>query len=193
MEPLNPLKKKHRGRICKVTGFRQGRWACVVFLDNARRGRVELEELVLFDENTPDFAEATKHLTVERLLNRGKWPDRDHPDVRRNLEKWVASGCPPETDDKPNYLEEAYLAAHGLMHAVDAVAAHGELLLAHDKVKKRIVDGTVAAYRPGMTPEALELAIKPIAQAAMDEFEAAVADMRRRYGFADPSASPTPS
>ncbi|MNW41506.1 hypothetical protein D3C74_186470 [compost metagenome] len=48
IEPDNPLKLKHRGRTCKIHGFiktNDGTKAKVIFQDNNRHGRVELEDL----------------------------------------------------------------------------------------------------------------------------------------------------
>ncbi len=46
--PLNPRKKKHRGRVCKVRAFDEDfmpRFAVVQFMDNGRIGKVDLEDL----------------------------------------------------------------------------------------------------------------------------------------------------
>lgn len=57
VQPLNPLKKKHRDRICTVTRILMDKeiFPCgaeVKFADNGRRGRVELDDLVP-SENLP--------------------------------------------------------------------------------------------------------------------------------------------
>lgn len=50
VQPLNPRKKKHRGRRCVILGFARddigypGK-AVVRFLDNNRRGRVDVADL----------------------------------------------------------------------------------------------------------------------------------------------------
>lgn len=48
VEPQNPLKLKHRGRICKINGFTttSPTKAKVTFEDNNAHGRVNIEDLI---------------------------------------------------------------------------------------------------------------------------------------------------
>jgi len=51
VEPLNPQKKKHRGRICTITGFEINQIGDtlkikVQFTDNNRHGKVSVEDLL---------------------------------------------------------------------------------------------------------------------------------------------------
>ncbi|MFS0557425.1 hypothetical protein [Brevibacillus sp. 179-C9.3 HS] len=51
VEPINPQKKKHRGRICKINGFEHNRIGdplkiLVQFEDNNRHGKVSIDDLL---------------------------------------------------------------------------------------------------------------------------------------------------
>lgn len=54
IDPINPLKKKHRGRTCMVIGFMSDSQgtpidARVKFLDTSRTGRISIRDIIPMD------------------------------------------------------------------------------------------------------------------------------------------------
>ncbi|MED1645575.1 hypothetical protein P4U99_20740 [Brevibacillus agri] len=77
VEPINPQKKKHRGRICTIIGFEQNDIRdplkiLVQFSDNNRHGKVSIDDLLEFKRQRKKDRQPEPFVLFIKELNQSK-------------------------------------------------------------------------------------------------------------------------
>lgn len=189
VDPLNPRRRKNRGRTCVVVGFENDDMAIVRFDDNGRSGREDPGELVAMSESaTPAGAgqvTAATTAVVAALRASIGGPYAHDPELERLLQRAVATPAKEVgSPDRPDYVQEAMCRALGLVHVGDLAAATGEMLLALEDLERDCVEGAgqLARNRNATSAEDLVACVSEAARAAGDRFIARVRKARADLG-----------